>query len=234
MSLVFRILKTPIFMVVFNDGFLGFNAWQTARGLSIAICTVQAASTLILCVASWRLYHEFAWQAFEQVNADIQMRRKYYLFQFLMALLKFDGFFFLGFMVQYIILTPFIILWTVTLVVIIVTFILFFMSAWVFQKEQFWAGIRVIMYTPLYSRHYSSAILNLTLFGVLALLLSVITIVIMVMCLMNFDKGLKPYIANSRKVRELEELEMELEPLSAYSSGQYEEIQTYRETPYTH
>lgn len=60
------------------------------------------------------------------------------------------------------------------------------------------------MYDPAKKREYLPARRSLTVFAVLTIILIVFTIINAIMCLLNFNKGLKPYITQ-RKVESEEE-----------------------------
>ena len=62
----------------------------------------------------------------------------------------------------------------------------------------------VRIYEPGFSQKYSPAAKSLTIFGVIAVILIVVTIVNACVCTNNFGRGLKPHVA-SRRVAEAEE-----------------------------
>lgn len=59
------------------------------------------------------------------------------------------------------------------------------------------------MYSASFGRLYRPALTILTYFGSITILLSVTTIVAQGMCIRNFGKGVKPYVAGERRAQEL-------------------------------
>ncbi|RDW72951.1 hypothetical protein BP6252_06858 [Coleophoma cylindrospora] len=76
------------------------DVWVKTRPLAILNATVTGAHMLALSGISFKLYAEFQWTIYRQLNADLDMQKRFFLFQIYMTLLKFDFFFFIGFLVQ--------------------------------------------------------------------------------------------------------------------------------------
>ncbi|KAG8762985.1 hypothetical protein FRC11_006674 [Ceratobasidium sp. 423] len=72
--------------------------------------TVQALTTTIPCVISlaqvvyvglaWKIYQEFGWKVYKLLGADRLVKKMYAHYLFFECLIKFDGFFWVGFSVQ--------------------------------------------------------------------------------------------------------------------------------------
>ncbi|KAK3303911.1 uncharacterized protein B0T15DRAFT_223896 [Chaetomium strumarium] len=84
----------------------GTDAWGDSKPALIAVAIVVALATSLLCFAAHKLRSEFAWFVYKVTNADLPMKRRVLILQVVIinqayvALLKFDVFFLLGFLVQ--------------------------------------------------------------------------------------------------------------------------------------
>lgn len=83
------------------------------------------------------------------------------------------------------------------------------------------------MYQPAHGVNYLPARKILTYFGIITLLLSLLTIVVAVKCIANFNKGLKIHINSNRLAQGLlEDYEMEMSESRNLTSVQREECWT--------
>ncbi len=137
--------------------------------------------------------------------------------QIYIALLKFDFFFFVGFTVQFLVIVhgqeyEFIL----TIIALFISVFLLFVAAYIVRRESYFghaiiiflyfAGmayfifklIRMYDSPPAIMDQYLPARHSLTTFAVLTILLLIVTIGTAIMCMMNFNKGLKPHV-NGRK-----------------------------------
>jgi hypothetical protein len=108
-----------------------------------------------------------------------------------------------------------------TIAAIPITIILLFLAAYITRKESYYGQAFIIiiyfaamayfvfklvrMYTPPRETDYLAARSSLTTFAILTLLLVIVTICVAIMCMINFNKGLKPHIQR-RKVPNANEL----------------------------
>lgn len=102
-----------------------------------------------------------------------------------------------------------------TIIAVPVTVVLLLLAAWFTQRESYFGQFCVIciyfaamayfvfklvrMYTPPMDKFYLSARHSLTTFAVLTLLLLVVTIVVAIACMRNFNKGLRPHVQRSSR-----------------------------------
>jgi len=194
----------------------------------IAIPCVIALGTVLLAVITGALYREFGWSVYKHIGADVRMKRRYLLFQIFVALLKFDFVFFVAFTIQFIV----IILNTkdpefgLTIAVIPATILILLFTGWSVRQETvlgmiasivfFMAGLAyflfklVRMYEPSQSFKYEGARTTLTVFAVITVILLVVTIVMAIVCTMNFGKGLREHV-RKRKVATTDDVKLDIQ-----------------------
>lgn len=138
--------------------------------------------------------------------------------------MKFDFFFFLGFIVQFVVVVaqkndP---EFALTIVTIPITIGILLGAAFFTRKENK-AGMCIVMilylgaltyfifklvriYQPHFRGSYEAVRKSLTAFAVITILLIVLTIVNGIICISNFNKGLKPHLQSKPKVVEKPDL----------------------------
>ncbi|GAA5900407.1 uncharacterized protein JCM6883_002833 [Sporobolomyces salmoneus] len=179
---------------------------------SIVIPCVIGASSLSFFYLTWRLYEEFGWDVFKRIGADIRIRKCYQVYEIFVALLKFDGFFFLGFEIQFLVLVTGTktVEFVLTIIALPVILLALGLTAVVVRIESRIgvygsllvqaAGMAYFAYklARIYSEEagprYATAKATLTIFSVVALLMLLATFVLTGLCMSNFGKGLKEKI----------------------------------------
>lgn len=188
------------------------NFWNICKPMVIAIPAIIAAFTFLMAYLAYKLYNEFAWTIYKHISADLRMKRRYLTYQIYIALLKFDFFFVLGFLIQFVIIVKgrnnaerY-----VTAAAIPFAIIVMFAAFWFCRRENLAGTIVVIafyfgglgyfcfklvrMYQTSKEAPYLAARKELTTFAVLTIGLLIGTIIIACMCANNYGKGLKPYV----------------------------------------
>ncbi|CCG83673.1 protein of unknown function [Taphrina deformans PYCC 5710] len=197
------------------------DVWGNGSSLSIEpwliiIPVVIGCSIVLLCYYSYRLYEEFGWTIYKHIGADLAMHRHYMAFQIFIALLKFDFIFFVGFTIQFIVITlnvtdP---EFGLTIAVIPITILGLLFTSWALRNEKMWGMYITLtyflcamayflfklirMYSGPKKSLYGSAKRPLVTFAILTLALLIASIVNASICMRNFGKGLKNYVHQRR------------------------------------
>ncbi|KAK9458510.1 uncharacterized protein V1516DRAFT_630578 [Lipomyces oligophaga] len=192
------------------------SAWGDIQGFLIAIMAVIGVMGFLMCYVMFKLYGIFGWSIYQHIGADIRMKRRYLCYQIYITLLKFDFFFFVGFTIQFcvIVLARKDVEFGLTIAVIPLTLLVFALATVAVRQENeigvaavffiFLSGMAyflfklVRMYQPSQSWKYIAARKSLTAFAVITLVLIVVTTVNLIICALNFNKGLKQSLADER------------------------------------
>ena len=65
------------------------DIWADLSPFLTAIPCVLALGTVLMTIAAWKLYDEFAWAIYKHISADLRMKRRYLTFQVWQALRNF-------------------------------------------------------------------------------------------------------------------------------------------------
>ncbi|KAJ5859388.1 hypothetical protein N7534_004665 [Penicillium rubens] len=184
----------------------------------IIVPVILGVGTVCMSFFTWKLRAEFSWSIYKNVSADLQMKRRYFTYQVYIALLKFDFFFVFGTQLQILLVifqAPEDMDFVVNASVIPITIATLVLSAQFCKREKrkslmfmmflmllivgFLVLILLRMYSPGDHTDFSSFRTSLTLFAGVSLLLMVLTIINSVMCILNFNKGLKNHVHPPKK-----------------------------------
>lgn len=195
----------------------GDRLWNHYRLELILIPVFIGVCTILMVFVTWRLRAEFSWNIYQTMSADLQMNRRYTTYQVYIALLKFDFFFIFGTQLQVLLAMKNLtdhqfILQAVMIPVAIVILILAarfcrmekrksLMVVMIFMLLIVASFVMVVlkMYSSTNSNDLAHFEVSLTLFSGLAVFLIGVTLANMVICMVNFGKGLKEHINRSNK-----------------------------------
>ncbi|KAI8338144.1 hypothetical protein BC941DRAFT_424703 [Chlamydoabsidia padenii] len=194
---------------------------QPALGLLITRLLIVNAVVTGLCELVYlylgaRLYQEFGWKIYRAIGADPEIRNMYRWYQILLSLLKLDMFFFLAYSIQYLVLVlqmndyEF----ALTIVALPLTCIFLILIVYAVRHESkymvylFFVGLAAgcayfsfkifRMCDPTQQQKFMYVREFLIFFSSVSLTLVVLTIINTAICLINFDKGLKPHLLRDR------------------------------------
>ncbi|KAG0155308.1 hypothetical protein PDIDSM_883 [Penicillium digitatum] len=193
----------------------------------ILVPVFLGAGTMCMSFFTWKLRAEFSWSIYKNISADLQMKRRYFVYQVYIALLKFDFFFVFGTQLQIIlvvfraqdvnfILNSSVIPVTITTLVLSAQFCkremkksLMLMMFFMLLLIGFLIVTLLRIYSGAESFDFSSFRVSLTLFAGVSVLLMILTFVISVMCILNFNKGLKDHVYQPKKGKTSVSLELQ-------------------------
>ncbi|KAJ5767100.1 uncharacterized protein N7511_004716 [Penicillium nucicola] len=202
-----------------NDQAVSDQLLHTFRIEIVLVPIILGVCTIAMTFFTWKLRAEFSWSIYKNISADLQMKRRYLTYQVYIALLKFDFFFVFGSQLQIILVvlkytdSDFIL--NASLIPITIATLV---GAAQFCKREkkkslitmmfFMLVIMGIFGLTLYRMHlrsqsqqFASVRVSLTLFSSISLFLMGVTLVISVLCILNFNKGLKVHVMTPPKRR---------------------------------
>ncbi|OTA04322.1 hypothetical protein A9Z42_0049010 [Trichoderma parareesei] len=194
--------------------------WSDIKAYLIASPVIIAVTTIAMVYVAWKLYQQFAWDILKNIGADYRMKKRFLHYQIYIALLKFDFFFFLGFIIQFVVVVaqktdP---EFALTIATIPITIAILIAAAFFTQRENkpgmvvviilYFGGLSYFIfklfriYEPSHAQFYMAVRRSLTAFAVITILLIIMTIINAIICMHNFGAGLKAHLMASRRDEE--------------------------------
>lgn len=211
-----------------NISFVLHGSWKAAtKAMNIAtICVIAVTLIVQSALLFFGLRRYVSWFIFKKIGASLELKKMYAIFQIHRSILMFDFFFFTGFTIQFLVImvrnrasVEFIL----TVIVIPLTIVVLYISDISATREFIYGSILAVLlylcgiayvlfkiirlYTK-YTSAYGLAILpgeyfmgrkSLLTFGIITLALLVATVVLEIMVMINFNKGLLPSVSMSYK-----------------------------------
>lgn len=57
------------------------GVWDAVKPYLVAVPCIIALGLVLMSVAAWKLYDEFAWTIYKEISADLKMKRRYLTYQ---------------------------------------------------------------------------------------------------------------------------------------------------------
>ncbi|VUC38225.1 unnamed protein product [Clonostachys rosea] len=183
--------------------------FASIRALLFTTPVLLTVGTMGIALCTWQLYKVFAWDTLKVVGADYKMKKRYMYHQIYIALLKIDFFFWMAFIIQLVSSTPSNdVEFALSIAAIPVTIGIIVLAAFSAKRENIWGmAITIILYFGglAYFAYKTYRIGSdaetwylymkkpLITFAVLTIVMILVTIVIAIIVITGFGKGLKNY-----------------------------------------
>ncbi|KAJ5378641.1 hypothetical protein N7509_011760 [Penicillium cosmopolitanum] len=199
-----------------NDGALSTSVLSIYRLQLMLIPIILGVATIFMTFVAWKLFAEFSWLIYKNVSADLKMNRRYHIYQIFIALLKFDFFFIFGSQLQFLLaLNQIGEEFIINAALVPIAMVGLCLAARFCQREKaklmtipviclcgIVAGIAKTLEKMYSSSEDSDGLsfyrVSLSFFASIAILLIACTLVNLLLCVFNFDKGLKDHIHQFR------------------------------------
>jgi len=180
----------------------------------ITLYVVLVAAFIGLCeimiaYVGFKLYKEFGWSIYRIIGSDLSMRKMLLMYHSFLMVLKFDVFFFLGFIIQFLVLVVDLgseYYLTIAAVPILIA-ILWLGVLGVRKENKYLLGLNLVgffcgtiyfcykLYRIWTISKYASFQYFMSLFAILSLIFLILSLIMGVICLRQFGEGLDKYIS---------------------------------------
>ncbi|GAA99705.1 uncharacterized protein L969DRAFT_104872 [Mixia osmundae IAM 14324] len=185
---------------------------------------VISVTEIIFLSLSWKLYREFGWQVYKQIGADRRVKKMFLHYQVFICILKFDYFFFVCFSLQFVLLVlnqGDIERW-LTLAAAPLTLAVLVSAYYAVRNEVRWLMTAFIGWCVVGGAYFTFKLYriyqgkagayhlvfkSLTVFSAFSLVLLCATFAVAIICLGNFDRGLKQHMTSRKPVADKTELD---------------------------
>lgn len=181
----------------------------TVRILTTSIPCVIAFAQVVYLALAWKIYQEFGWKVYKLLGADRRVKKMYAHYLFYECLIKFDGFFWVGFSVQYLalVLSPGDVEYYLTIVMTPGCFFVLLVGHLAARHENKWMMVSFFLgclaalvyfsyklfriWTQRFTPQYSGVFKSHTIFAAISIFFLLITFAWGVVVWNNFEHGLK-------------------------------------------
>jgi len=184
--------------------------------LTVVLPIVISIAELAYIALAWTIYNEFGWKVYKFLGADRQIKKMFAIYQIFQCLVKFDVFFWAGFLVQYawLVLDSHSVEFYITCAALPLSIVLLveghlaaryenkwmmtsFLSGCVGAMIYFCYKVIKIIINKL-SPEFSHLWKSLSTFAIIAIILLLMTFVYAWMVLRNFGRGLKDQLSRKQ------------------------------------
>ncbi|PWN48342.1 hypothetical protein IE53DRAFT_412397 [Violaceomyces palustris] len=183
--------------------------YPTVQKFLIVVPIVCGVAQVPIVYFTFKLWSEFGWDVYKRIGADLRIRNMFVYYQTFIVLIKFTFFFGVGFTMAYLILVASTTEWTfgVTVAAVPIAIAALLAAGFAVRREitslmslalfLMLAGVVYFIYklvtvwSPSTRQDYAYVKLTLTFFSAFAILSLLLTLTNGIVCLLNFNKGLK-------------------------------------------
>ncbi|KAJ5669255.1 hypothetical protein N7462_010325 [Penicillium macrosclerotiorum] len=203
---------------------LDVDFWHRIRPAQWTCPIVFGLCTLVIWPCAYQLHKEYAWAIYRSIRGDIGMKYRYLAYEVYLVLIKLDLYFITGFVIQYDLIDvhfqeP---EFGLTLGLLLASFLMMILAIYFVRRENKIAMVMIILCHTAIIAYLLSRIVILyghgflaktagknmmLLFAFIALILMVFTLLCAVLCLSNFNCGLKSVLDAKRSEQDAYQFE---------------------------
>ncbi|CAI7587079.1 unnamed protein product [Penicillium manginii] len=185
--------------------------WAYVQPAELAVNLILGICILPTWFFAYQVHKEYKWAIYRRIHGDTSIKIRYLAYEVFLVLTKLNFFFSVGFIIQYNLIDvhfeeP---EYSLTMALIPVVFFAMILGIWFVRKEWKWAMIGIIICYVALIAYFLSRIITLyghgllahtagkdkmLLFSITAVVLSLLSVVCAIQCVVNFGHGLRSVI----------------------------------------